>query len=75
MSLLQQVLGSGELPAPLTIHAASFSEGAKQKIEAAGGTIVLVPQKPTWTRKLHKQRLAAAEAAGTSIKGSKKAGQ
>jgi large subunit ribosomal protein L15 len=35
-----KVLGEGELGAALTIHAHKFSASARQKIEAAGGTIV-----------------------------------
>ena len=37
-----------------------------------GGSAVEVPRKPTWTRKLHKERLAEAEAA-KAAKGGKKA--
>lgn len=33
-----KVLGNGELTKPLTVHAAKFSESARKKIEAAGGT-------------------------------------
>jgi len=54
-----KVLGEGELPYPLTIHATAFSEAARSQIEAAGGTIVEVPKKVKWTR-------AAAKAAGKS---------
>jgi large subunit ribosomal protein L15 len=44
-----RVLGRGEIEVPLTVHAHSFTSGAKQKIEAAGGTCVThVPQK--WVR-------------------------
>ncbi|AFY69393.1 LSU ribosomal protein L15P [Thalassoporum mexicanum PCC 7367] len=44
-----RVLGRGEIEVALTVHANSFSSGAKQKIEAAGGTCIThVPQK--WTR-------------------------
>jgi large subunit ribosomal protein L15 len=44
-----RVLGRGEIAVALTIHAHSFTSGAKQKIEAAGGKCVTyVPQK--WTR-------------------------
>lgn len=50
-----KVLGTGELNAPLKVHAASFSASAKAKIEAAGGQAVEVPQREKWTR-------AAAEA-------------
>jgi len=48
-----KVLGTGELSTPLTIHAAAFSESAKSKIEAAGGTVVEVPQTAKWTRVAH----------------------
>lgn len=36
------VLGDGDLNAPLTIKAHRFSKSAKEKIEAAGGTAVLI---------------------------------
>jgi large subunit ribosomal protein L15 len=55
-----KVLGDGDLPFALTVKAETFSKAAREKIEAAGGTAVEVPRKPTWTRKLHAQRLAAA---------------
>lgn len=42
----------------LEVKAAVFSEAAKQKIEAAGGTPVEIPQKPKWTQKLYDQRVA-----------------
>ena len=38
-----KILGNGDITAKLTIHAHKFSESARQKIEAAGGTIVEVP--------------------------------
>ena len=47
----------------LTIKAAKFSTSAKEKIQAAGGEAVEVPQKPKWTRALHKRKVAAAAAA------------
>jgi large subunit ribosomal protein L15 len=37
-----RILGRGDIAVPLTIHAHSFSSGARAKIEAAGGTCVLV---------------------------------
>jgi large subunit ribosomal protein L15 len=44
-----RVLGRGEIEVALTVHAHSFTTGAKQKIEAAGGTCIThVPQK--WLR-------------------------
>ena len=58
-----QVLGDGDLSFALTVKAEAISESAKAKIEAAGGVFEEVPQKPKWTRKLHNERLAAAETA------------
>ena len=56
------MLGTGELTTKLVIKAAAFSETARQKIEAAGGQVVELPQKATWTRKAHEARVAAAAA-------------
>ncbi len=39
-----KVLGNGNLTKKLTVSAHRFSETARQKIEAAGGTIVLLPE-------------------------------
>lgn len=50
-----KVLGEGELPKPLTIKAAAFSESAKASIAAAGGTPEVVPVKAKWTRKAAKR--------------------
>ena len=36
------VLGSGELSVPLTVKAHRFSASAKEKIEAAGGTVEII---------------------------------
>jgi large subunit ribosomal protein L15 len=58
LSILQ-VLGTGELTTKLVVKAAAFSATAKQKIEAAGGEAVELPQKPTWTRELHAAQAAA----------------
>lgn len=38
-----KVLGTGELTKPLTVHAHRFSAAAKEKIEKAGGTVVILP--------------------------------
>lgn len=38
-----RILGSGELTKKLTVKAHGFSESAKQKIEAKGGTVDLIP--------------------------------
>ncbi|WP_067621100.1 50S ribosomal protein L15 [Alicyclobacillus acidiphilus] len=37
-----KVLGSGELQVKLTVHAHAFSASAKEKIEAAGGTVEVI---------------------------------
>ncbi len=38
-----KILGEGELGQALTVHAHKFSASARQKIEAAGGTVVELP--------------------------------
>jgi len=38
-----KILGDGDLNVKLTVHAHKFSSSARQKIQAAGGTIVEVP--------------------------------
>jgi len=35
-----RILGRGEISVPLTVHAHSFSSGARAKIESAGGTCI-----------------------------------
>ena len=40
-----KILGEGELPHALTVHAHRFSASAKTKIEAVGGTCVLAPHR------------------------------
>ena len=40
-----KILGDGELTKPLTVRAAKFSASARQKIEAAGGSVV-IPEGP-----------------------------
>ena len=47
-----RVLGNGEITKKLTVEARHFSASAKQKIEAAGGTCVLIepPKKPAKNR-------------------------
>ncbi|HWH92492.1 MAG TPA: 50S ribosomal protein L15 [Baekduia sp.] len=37
-----KILAKGELSKPLTVHAHKFSASAKEAIEAAGGTVVVV---------------------------------
>jgi large subunit ribosomal protein L15 len=51
-----KVLGKGSLGKALTVKAHKFSGSAKEKIEAAGGTIVILEEKPE--RKLLDEALA-----------------
>jgi large subunit ribosomal protein L15 len=44
---LIKILGSGELTAALTIHAHKFSKSAVEKIEKAGGKVVVLGGAPT----------------------------
>jgi large subunit ribosomal protein L15 len=37
------ILGNGEITATLTVKAHRFSKSAKEKIEAAGGTVEILP--------------------------------
>jgi large subunit ribosomal protein L15 len=39
-----KVLAKGELTKPLTVHAHAFSAGARERIEAAGGTCTIVEE-------------------------------
>ena len=39
---LLKVLGTGELTAAITVHAHKFSKSAQEKIEAAGGSAVVI---------------------------------
>jgi large subunit ribosomal protein L15 len=45
-----KVLGDGELSVNLTVQAAAFTENARAKIEAAGGSCEVLPGKPKWLR-------------------------
>jgi large subunit ribosomal protein L15 len=42
---LVKILGDGELDRPLTVRAHKFSSSARLKIEAAGGTVEIIPTK------------------------------
>ena len=39
----------GEMAAGVKVHAAAFSESAKAKIEAAGGSVEVVPGRKKWS--------------------------
>lgn len=65
-SLPLKVLADGDLTQPLKIKANAFSVLAREKITAAGGSIVDEPGRVKWTRKIGAARLAAAAAAAPS---------
>jgi large subunit ribosomal protein L15 len=54
------VLGSGELTKALTISAHRFTKGAAKKIEAAGGTMIEIAQKPTFNSQENKRSAGRA---------------
>jgi large subunit ribosomal protein L15 len=51
---LIKILGNGEIDRALTVHAHKFSESARTKIEASGGTIQIIPVKVYEKTKRHK---------------------
>jgi large subunit ribosomal protein L15 len=64
-----KILGNGELTKALDVSAHSFSESAKQKIEAAGGKAVLLPgKKPVVKNKMGSRKKAAVAAAKAKSK-------
>jgi large subunit ribosomal protein L15 len=42
---LVKILGNGEVDRALTVHAHKVSKSARAKIEAAGGTVEIIPTK------------------------------
>lgn len=62
------MLGDGELSKPLTIKAAKFSGSAMEKISAAGGQAEEIAGKAKWTRKGHKEMVAALLEKGLDYK-------
>lgn len=59
---LIKILGDGELSHPLTIRAHKFSASARAKIEAAGGSVEIIPVKTyekTKRKKVEKQPASA----------------
>ena len=51
---LIKILGSGEIDHALTVRAHKFSESARAKIEASGGTVAIIPVKVYEKTKRHK---------------------
>jgi large subunit ribosomal protein L15 len=70
-----KILGNGELGVALTIHAHGFSASARTKIEAAGGTVVLIGGEELAVEPVRdpvKRAAAEARAAAAPAKGAKK---
>jgi large subunit ribosomal protein L15 len=40
---LVKILGEGEISSPLVISAHAFSKSAREKIEKAGGKVIILP--------------------------------
>jgi large subunit ribosomal protein L15 len=59
---LLKVLGDGELTKKLSVSAHRFSATAKEKIEKAGGSVIIVPGRTTVAEKKRKAKKAAAAA-------------
>ena len=73
-----KILGDGEIGVALTVHAHRFSASARQKIEAAGGTVVLInpveePEAPVRDEVKRAAAEARAEAAAKAPKKKKPA--
>ena len=57
---LVKVLGTGDISRKLTVRAHKFSATARQKIEAAGGTIIEIPMRTTVKTKRAKKTPATS---------------
>ena len=69
-----KILGDGEIGVALTVHAHRFSASARQKIEAAGGTVVLIDpvEEPEAPVRDEVKRAAAEARAAAAAKAPKK---
>ncbi len=63
---LIKVLGDGEIDHPLTVFAHKFSASARAKIEAAGGTVEIIPTKTYPQTKRRKDGVQATTATATA---------
>jgi large subunit ribosomal protein L15 len=57
-----KLLGSGEISKKLTVRVHAISASAREKVEAAGGTIELLREPKATKKKHHKEKPAKAEA-------------
>lgn len=67
-----KILGDGELTKKLKVSAHRFSAVAKEKIEKAGGTVVVLPGRTPVEEKKKAKKEAAATAKGGKAKAGKK---
>jgi large subunit ribosomal protein L15 len=58
-----KILGFGELKKKLSVSAHGFSKTAREKIEAAGGTVVALREEPAPTRSRKRRKIAAKKRA------------
>jgi large subunit ribosomal protein L15 len=56
-----QILGDGDVSVKLNIKAGAFSSSAKEKLEAAGCTLTLVPNRKKWLSEAYLKNQARAE--------------
>jgi large subunit ribosomal protein L15 len=73
-----KVLATGEIDRPLTVTAHRFSQAAREKIEAAGGTVIeTAPRKPKERRERKKAKAKAqpAQKAEPAAKGEEPAAE
>ncbi|HLG77107.1 MAG TPA: 50S ribosomal protein L15 [Ktedonobacteraceae bacterium] len=67
---LVKILGNGEISRPLTVRAHKFSASAQAKIEAAGGSVEIIPRKvyeQTKRRKDQKENETGTPEAGQTV--------
>ncbi len=62
-----KILGHGDLSKKLTVTAHRFSATAREKIEAAGGTIVSLREEPVPTRSRKRRKIAAKKRAAGEV--------
>jgi len=62
-----KILGHGDLSKKLTVTAHRFSATAREKIEAAGGTVVALREEPVPTRSRKRRKIAAKKRAAGEV--------
>lgn len=60
-NLDEQILGDGELSTKLHVKARAFSSSAKEKLEAAGCTLTVLPGRKKWVKPSVAKNLARAD--------------